>query len=497
MTALAGLPELIVTLAGRRLLAADSAAIITIRVRTALTQPAQCQLAWAADGTLGFEPSVGDSLKVELGRHRTPLFVGEVTVVEYSYAADTGRQLRVRGYDALHRLRKRQSSRLHADTDLAGLAAVLATGTGLGVDAPAAVRLGDIYQCGRSDLDLLLEQSARAGRYPVVRDGTLRLVDLGGDEEPVELTYGAGVHSAEIEVSGEPAFRSAEVSWWEPDGASSGERTASTARSGAAVSADPAPDRVGGGGALVRCDDLGPAEDLAQAELDSRRAAEVTATIVTEGDPQLQAGGRVRLRGVRGSIEGTYPITEATHEISAAGYETTLSSRPPAGPPPRPADQVTLGVVTDVADPQDRGRVRVRLPAYAGLTSPWSPVLLPAAGRDKGVVALPDDNDTVLVLLPGGDPAYAVVLGGLYGGLNPPMAGSPKRGQTMLLRTADGQQVSLDGPNHTITLTDGHGSQVSLSPDLLKITAATDLLIEAPGKALRLRAKTVDFEEAS
>ncbi len=496
MRALAGLPELIVTLAGRRLAAADAAAIISIRVRTALGQPAQCQLCWAAEGRLGVDPAVGDALKVELGGHRRALFAGEVTVVEYGYAADTGRQLRVRGYDALHRLRNRRSSRLHSDVDLAALATALAAGTGLGVEAPG-LHLGEVYQCGRSDLDLLVEQSARAGRYPVVLDDTLRLADLAGEGEPVELTYGAQIHSAEVEVSGEPAFRSAEVSWWQPVDASSGEEAATDARSGAAVRADAAPDRVGGGGAIVRLDDLAPAGELAQAELDARRAAEVTATVVADGDPELRAGARMRLTGLRGTLEGTYPITEAVHELSALGYETTVSSRPPAGPPPRPPDQVTLGVVVDAADPNDQGRVLLRLPAYAGLTTGWAPVLLPAAGADKGVVALPAPDDTVLVLLPGRDPAHAVVLGGLYGSLNPPPAGAAERDRTMLLRTADGQQVSLDGVNHEIRLTDGRGSEVALTPSQLRITAATDLLIEAPGRALRVRARTVDFEEAS
>ena len=148
-------------------------------------------------------------------------------------------------------------------------------------------------------------------------------------------------------------------------------------------------------------------------------------------------------------------------------------------------------------DPEDRGRVRVQLPAYPDLSTGWAPVLLPAAGRDKGVVALPEVDDTVLVLLPGQDPAHAIVLGGLYGELSPPRPDGRERGTTMLLRTRDGQQVTLDGPRRTIALADGHGSTVVLGPDLLRITAATDLLIEAPGRALRVRARTVDFEEAT
>lgn len=85
----------------------------------------------------------------------------------------------------------------------------------------------------------------------------------------------------------------------------------------------------------------------------------------------------------------------------------------------------------------------------------------------------------------------------LYGELSPPRPDGRERGATMLLRTRDGQQVTLDGPRRTIALADGHGSTVVLGPDLLRITAATDLLIEAPGRALRVRARTVDFEEAT
>ncbi len=512
-----GLPELIVTLGGRRLNAADTARIVSIRVRSVLSQPAQCLVVWAADDTLTGNPGTGDALRVELGGHRDPLFVGEVTVVEYSYRADTGRQLRVRAYDALHRLRKRQSTRLLDATDLAGLVRDLAEGTGLAVDAPA-LPLGRVYQVARSDLDLLVELATRNGRYPVVDGDTLRLVPPSGEGEPTTVTYGTTLHAAEIEVSAEPAFRSAETTWWDAVSATVGRTRSSDSRGGADVGADPGPARLGGGGAVLRQDELRRGEvaepaELALADLDLRRQAEVTAVLVVEGNPALRAGRRVRLAGVRTAVEGTYAITEATHEITVSGYETTLSSRPPAPPPRRDADQVTLGVVTDVDDPEDRARVRVKLPAYPDLDSWWAPVLLPAAGRDKGVVALPDVDDSVLVLLPGRDPAHALVLGGLYGPESPPpprterpansaqdgprTSGEAGRGATTLVRTRDGQQVVLDGTNQILSLTDGHGSSVELGPELVRITAATDLLIEAPGRALRVRARTVDFEEAT
>ena len=497
MTRIHGMPRLVVTVAGRRMPAADLARITSVTVGTALGRPAQCLVeAVAADHPAG-EPSVGDSLRIDVEGRGPALFTGEITVVEYGYRADSQREIRVRGYDALHRLRKRQALRDHGETDLAELATTLAAGSGLSIDAPA-VALGHVFQGGRSDLDLLLDMSARVGRWPVVDDETLRLVDLAGEGEPVPLEYGTNVHSVHVEVSQEPAFRQVTASSWDPVTAEGRVETAADSRAGAEVGADPTPDRVGGGGAMLRMDDVGshtPAS-LAQAELDTRSSAEVTAELVTDGDPALRPGRRIDLRSVAPALEGVYVLTEVTHRLDGSGYASSMTTRPPAGPPPRPPDQVTLGIVDDVQDPQDRGRVRATLATYPGLVTPWVPVLVAAAGPEKGLVVLPDAGDTVLVLLPAGDPAAAVVLGGLYGVTTAADPGG-HRGTRMSVRTADGQQIRLDGGARSVVLTDGHGSSVELGPDLLRITAATDLLLEAPGRAMRVRARTVDFEEAT
>jgi phage baseplate assembly protein V len=242
-------------------------------------------------------------------------------------------------------------------------------------------------------------------------------------------------------------------------------------------------------------DDL--ADALAQADLDVRSAGEISAVLVAEGDPGLRAGGRVRVAGIASELEGTYTVTEAVHTIDAAGYETTLSTRPPQPPSPRRADVVTLGVVDRVDDPESRGRAQVRLVAYPDLVTGWAPVLLSAAGPDKGVVALPDAGDTVLVVLPGGDPAHAVVLGALLGEVRTHDADDAgPRGGRYSVRTAGGQRVVLDQDARSVVLTDGHGSSVELGPDRVRVTAATDLVLEAPGHALTVRARSVDFEEA-
>ncbi|BAS15747.1 rhs element Vgr protein [Arthrobacter sp. Hiyo8] len=268
---------------------------------------------------------------MELGGQRTPLFVGEVTVVEHSYGADLSQEVRVRAYDALHRLRKRQFTRLHSDVDLAGLARTLTEGTGLQVVGGAA-RLGEVYQCARSDLSLLVEQSARVGAYPVVDGDALRLGDLSGEGEPIELELGSSLHSAEVELSQEPAYLGAKSTGWRSDDASVQEASASTSDAKADVSADPALPSVGAGGDLLRDNEAlaspSAAHGLAQAELDVRMAGQVTAVFVADGDPRLRAGRRVRVRGLATSLEGTYAIATATHRLDGTGYETTITTRP-------------------------------------------------------------------------------------------------------------------------------------------------------------------------
>ncbi|UVJ39188.1 phage baseplate assembly protein V [Arthrobacter sp. CJ23] len=506
MRQLQALPELVVTLGRRRLSAAETAAIISVQVLSVLARPAQCLISWrpgpgrSAAARGGVDPAPGDALRVELGGQRTPLFVGEVTVVEHSYGADLSQEVRVRAYDALHRLRKRQFTRLHHDVDLAGLARTLCEGTGLEVVGGSA-RLGQVYQCARSDLSLLVEQSARVGAYPVVHDGTLRLTGLGGEGEPLELELGTSLHSAEVELSQETAYAGAATTGWRADDASVHHAAAGSSDAKAQVSADPALASVGAGGKLLRDNEAlastALADGLAQAELDVRLAGQVTAVFVADGDPRLRAGGCVRVRGLAASLEGTYTIASAAHRLDGAGYETTLTTNPPAAPPERRPDVFTLGTVVDVEDPEGRGRAKVQLPAYPELETAWAPVLTTAAGPDKGLVVPPAPGDTVLVLLPATDPAQAIVLGGLYGsGQTPDNAVNTPRDSRYTFRSADGQQIVLDGGARTVSLTDGHGSTVEMGPDKLRITAATDLVLEAPGKAMKIRAKTVDFEEA-
>jgi phage baseplate assembly protein gpV len=151
--------------------------------------------------------------------------------------------------------------------------------------------------------------------------------------------------------------------------------------------------------------------------------------------------------------------------------------------------------VTQIDDPARLGRVRVSLPTYGNVETDWMGVLSAGAGVGKGLMTLPDIGDSVLVLFAHEDPGQGVVLGGLYGIQEPPdvgIDGGVVRRYTLL--TPGGQRIRLDDGQQTIRLENSGGSYCELSPKKVRVHAAVDLEIEAPGQHVVIRGKNIDFE---
>jgi len=135
---------------------------------------------------------------------------------------------------------------------------------------------------------------------------------------------------------------------------------------------------------------------------------------------------------------------------------------------PGHGQELHLGQVLDNNDPEQRGRVQVRLHA-TGLEA-WAAVLVPSAGADYGVSLLPRVDE--LVVLAFVAPDWPVVLGALWTGARQPPADASPVQDRYLLRTPGGMQVLMDDggsqidirtpAGHHLTLTDAGGGQATL-----------------------------------
>jgi phage protein D/phage baseplate assembly protein gpV len=497
------LPRVLLEIDGSRLDDDEVRELASLRVRQRLAAPAMCELAFHGDASVEL-PAPGSQLRVAIGGSDSPLFGGQITAVEHVFGSDREYGVLVRAYDPLHTLRKHQRARALVQTTVEELAGDLVGDLGLSVEAAEQGPVWqNLVQHRETDLELLVVLAARCGLYPVVHDDVLHLITLEGTGDAVPLAVGNQLIEARIELNGERSARSVSAAGWDPLRAETYHATAGSPRSGRDVEAEVPPGDVGGTGEVALfgeyASDEAHAAALAQAELDARSAGEVTFWGVAEGDPSLRAGTPVDVSGLRDELDGRYVLTEVTHTIDAArGFVSELSTAPPAVRTRRTAATAALGEVTTVDDPDGRGRVRVKFPAYGDVESDWLGTTVAGAGSNRGIVAMSDVGDHVLVVFPHEDPATGIVVGGLYGTGGPPDPGVASAAvKRFTMRTSGGQHIALDDEHQKLRLEDVTGSSIELGPKRVILHSAVDLTIEAPGRTILVRAKAVDFEQAS
>lgn len=496
-------PQLpVLTLAGAALPPGLTSAIMSIVVRHALGAPALAELVLAdPDAALADQIAIGAAMTLRL-RSGEWLFDGEITAIGHEAGGGSGRILRLRAYDRLHRLRKRQRQRALSNVTLAALLAEAASDMGVGwqseSDGPVRPLL---IQHDQSDFDLIARFAGASGFYLRLLDGRLEAVSLAGDATPaLPLTLGRELHTARATANAETLRKSARARGWDPITLASVDATVGLARQDAVefrdvgISAFPdlgqrvLTNRISG--------DRDEAEGLAQADMDWSIAQQLVVEGTAAGNAALLPGRVVAVRGIAASVDGDVVLTSTLHRFdTAGGYVVELSTQPPARQTMSAAPAFALGLIVAVDDPDGLGRARATLPSFGDVETGWMPVLSLGAGAGKGAILLPEIGDDALVLMPDGDPARGMILGGLYGagdvddGLS--WQGVPRG---YVLRAPGGQRLILHGSEQTTRLETGAGDVFEFTPAGARVTASRDLVIEAPGRKMLLRAAAIDFE---
>ncbi len=523
MSSLITIPKFDVKVDGMALSNDDAQAIDEIRVHQYLSLPTLCEISFLDTAGSLAEANVmlpGATLDVFVEGADIALFKGEITALNFHYGPSRERRIYVRAYDLLHRLRKRQPVSAHVQLNPSELASALVADLGISVEAHESGPLVQkLVQFCQSDLEFISEVTERYGLYFTLRDEVLHLATLEGFGEVIPLALGSSLVEARVDVNTNTACQSVETTAWNPWLAAQHSGRADMARSGRKASIKVSSTQVGGSGERIMVDQLvqddNQADGIAQGELDRRVADEVTLWGVAEGDVRLRPGAPIEVSGIADPLAGRYVITSVKHIVNnSSGYISELDTTAPQSPARLRATITTLGIVSNVDDPEQLGRIRVTLATYEDIETDWLDVLLPGAGPNKGVIALPDIDDQVLVLLLNEDPAQAIVLGGLYGSHTPPDTGvDDGRVRRFTFITPGGQRIRLDDVKKTVDIRnkngcyfklshsqvkmgDNNGSIVKLSPKGCQIHAETDLEIGAPGQTVTISGDAINFERA-
>jgi uncharacterized protein involved in type VI secretion and phage assembly len=228
--------------------------------------------------------------------------------------------------------------------------------------------------------------------------------------------------------------------------------------------------------------------------------------------PAVKVGSCVRVRGMA-DLDGQYWVTAVTHRIDESGkYYNEFVCRPLELALPRPRAEThpyalfQTGVVTDNEDPENLGRVKVRLSWHGSdEETAFLRMMSPDAGQDRGWFVLPEVGDEVLVAYERGNPDAPVVLGHLYNGTdNPPLGSSEcldgREVVKKVFRTRMGNEILFDETSgeESITVTQRDSkNKIVLSLDGPKIVLETegDLLMKAG--TIALETTTGDIEVKS
>ncbi|MBF1583486.1 MAG: type VI secretion system tip protein VgrG [Prevotella sp.] len=211
-----------------------------------------------------------------------------------------------------------------------------------------------------------------------------------------------------------------------------------------------------------------------------KQAAETAEThyITAESQvPTLRVGSVVslyssfleRVGNISKESLGDFIIIEITHEVSQGSYYknrfTAIPATIKALPSPKvrmPLAETQMATVLSNADPQGKGRVRVRMNWQTdGMQTGWVRVMTPDGGSssdvksNRGFVFIPEVGDQVLLGFRHGDPARPYVMGSLFNGTTG--GGGGQGNNCKSLTTRSGSSLKLDDSAGSVTLHDKGG----------------------------------------
>jgi uncharacterized protein involved in type VI secretion and phage assembly len=162
-------------------------------------------------------------------------------------------------------------------------------------------------------------------------------------------------------------------------------------------------------------------------------------------------------------------------------------------------------LVSDIADPEGQGRVKVRLPwspdGNGSSYDVWARLATLMAGNERGTWFIPDVDDEVLVAFAGGDPRRPFVVGALWNGQDAPPESMDSAGEnniksivsrngiritlddssgqeTLTLETPQ-QRIVVDDGGRSVEVTDANGNSIRMESSGITVTASAKVTINA------------------
>ena len=424
---------------------------------------------------------LGESIVVKVAN--TPIFVGVVTNVQLHREGSDFGCIIVSGYSATYRMETAHSCFSWNDTTIGDVVKKLCEQAKVQLELNPEYKENKDYICQYEESDFdFIRRLAHQYQEWMYYDGTKLIFGKPKKlADPIRLEYGTTLSSLDIGLQtlarSEQVFSyhsgsDREMERMTPDQAIGHDKLSGDAfRASLGLFSKPARQR-----ALPRISD----ESELINYMGRKQAAETAEThyITAESQvPTLRVGSVVslyssfleRIGNISKESLGNFIIIEITHEVSQGSYYKNRFKAIPATikalPSPKvrmPLAETQMATVLSNADPQGKGRVRVRMNWQTnGMQTGWVRVMTPDGGSsddvksNRGFVFIPEVGDQVLLGFRHGDPARPYVLGSLFNGTTG--GGGGQGNNCKSLTTRSGSSLKLDDSAGSVTLHDKGG----------------------------------------
>jgi len=493
--------DVVIKVDGREVdLTPETSPLISVRVEEAVNLPDTCAIRIADPHFSAFGSGmfrIGSAVEVAL--QGMVVFRGEVTTMVVDQAPGNRHEFVVQGLDLTHRLNRGPRTRTYEQMTDADIVAKIAADHGLDTDIESTREVHPyVIQANESDFQFLGRRAKRIGYEAWVSAGTLHFrskPEMRGTNYTRSIEWGDEMSGFRVRFSSADRVDSVVVRGWDPK---EKKTVVGRATRGEATSTAPAAKRNANDARSA----FGSAERVAadlpvfsQTEADAAAASlmakagsgDITARFDVHGDPAIGAGTWIELSGAGADLSGEYLVTAVTHLVDASGY----SSRIVAGPrdsarfadfiapsstrlDPSSWGSLVYGIVSDVDDPEALGRVKVQFPDLGDTVSYWAPVIIPGGGNERGLYALPEVGDQVVVGFEHDDTRRPMVLGSVFNAKDKPPSNAVEGGKVVhrTWKSRNGHQLDfVDDDPGTITLSMGDAAPK------LELTKAKSVLI--------------------
>lgn len=460
--------------------------------------------------------SVGKSVEIATRPVSTPVKIvsGEITGIEPRILPDVGVSMVIRGYDMSHRLNRGKKTRTFIQMTNGDIAKKIAQTAGLKSKIDSTRQVYEyVIQDNKTDWEFLISRAQMIGYRVLVKDGTLHFVELpdAGDETPT-LKWGENLVAFSARLTTSRQVTEVIVQGWDYNKqqqivgqAKQPHDTPSIGEGQESQQGGQVAERAFGGSAkqIVVHRPVATqqeADTLAQAICDEIGQGFIEAECLGFGDPSIQAGVMVKLEGLGRRFSGTYRVTHALHRYDHTGltthftvggrYASTISELLSSMNENGMIQGPVLAVVTNNNDPDDQGRVKVKIPSLKDSEeSHWARLVAPGAGKKRGLQCVPEVGDEVLVVFEQEDIHRPLIIGGLWSSTNaPPTASSQCLGSDGVkirqIVTRTGTKLVLDDEKNSIYISNPDGKyhlMISEKDKKVEIISDGDVVVEAKG----------------